>query len=1206
MIKKILVVSLCFSFFNSQAQNDSLVQRLFLIGDAGFLKGETHPVLDWLTKKVDWNDEKNVAIFMGDNIYPDGLPDEGDKEYAYTKKVIDYQLNIFKGKKAKAFFVPGNHDWKGGKIGGWERAVNQVNYINSLQAPNIQAWPINGCPGPIPVELNEKIVLVMMDSQWFLHIHDKPGPESSCEARSIDEFTAQLKEIVETHPNQLLVLVMHHPMYTNGIHGGAYGLKQHIFPFADAIKGLYIPLPVLGSVYPIARGIFGSLQDTYHPLYRTMINEIEQVLKDHPNPIAVAGHEHSLQLIVKDSIPYIVSGSAAKLTRLRKGKNSLFSILDYGFVVLEISKSGKVETKFYNLQTKDLSTPLFAKELKTIEPIIQKSSLDTLLPIFGNVNAQASDQMDAGEFRELFWGENYRNEWEQNLSIPMLDLGSEAGGLKPVRQEGSRQSKTLRLADKKGKEWVLRSIEKFPEAIIPSDLRSALLKKSWARGVSGAYPYASLSVPVLERAAGIPSLRRKVVYVPDDPRMERFRTGFKNTLALLEEREPERIGKTIVTDDLLLLLATDNHNRVNQNAVLWARLMDNFVMDFDRHEGKWRWATKDTGRGKVFYPIGHDHDQAFFKSEGLLTSLMHRPWFMPETQGFRPKAHNIKTFNKAARNFDRFFLNELTIDSWQKEIDSFLLLMTDSVITSALQKQPTDIFKYSGEEIINKLKKRKTYFSEEMLKYYRFISAKVDIVGTNQKEFFLIDKMDDGRVSVTASKIETSGALSSTIYQRLFDPAITKELRIYALEDDDSVVIKGTGTKIKIRIIGGPGNDDFVNERSGKRVKIYDAAFEKNTITGAGFDDKNVSGPEVNRYNFMGFKYNYIHPRIHAGYNKDDGPIAGLTMEYFRQGFRKEPYGMRQYLRAERAFRTGSYRFTYEGDYVKVIKDFDVNVRADIMGPVNITNFFGLGNNTVFDKTKSVEYYRTRYEQGNVSVLIGKQLQSWMRVGIGPSYQFIRFNQQYNNGKFVTDVTNNGLDPAALYKNKQYFGAEARLNINSRNNAVLPTRGALIQAYARPMFGLNSNSNAFMQTNLDIRIFMSFLPQTPFVFATRFGMGINFGNYAFQQAQYLSGKENLRGFRRERFAGRSMLFNNSEVRIKIAEFPFYIFSGSVGILAFHDIGRVWVRNENSGRWHNGYGAGIWVSPLRRFVIVGSMGFSKEEKGLPMVTFGFQF
>jgi hypothetical protein len=37
---------------------------------------------------------------------------------------------------------------------------------------------------------------------------------------------------------------------SNGIHGGYFGIKQHIFPFTDMKKKLYIPLPVIGSIYP--------------------------------------------------------------------------------------------------------------------------------------------------------------------------------------------------------------------------------------------------------------------------------------------------------------------------------------------------------------------------------------------------------------------------------------------------------------------------------------------------------------------------------------------------------------------------------------------------------------------------------------------------------------------------------------------------------------------------------------------------------------------------------------------------------------------------------------------------------------------------------------------------------------------------------------------------------------------------------------------
>lgn len=164
----------------------------------------------------------------------------------------------------------------------------------------------------------------------------------------------------------------------------------------------------------------------------------------------------------------------------------------------------------------------------------------------------------------------------------------------------------------------------------------------------------------------------------------------------------------------------------------------------------------------------------------------------------------------------------------------------------------------------------------------------------------------------------------------------------------------------------------------------------------------------------------------------------------------------------------------------------------------------------------------------------------------------------------------------------------------------------MLNGYARQLFGLNSYSNSLLQAGLDIRVFMSFVPQTRFVLATRFGIARNFGKYEFQQAQYLSGTENLRGFRRQRFAGRSTVFNNSEVRIRLVNFRTFIFQGTAGILGFHDIGRVWVKGEKSGRWHNGYGGGIWLSPIKRFVVVGSLAFSKEETAMPLVTFGFQF
>jgi len=83
------------------------------------------------------------------------------------------------------------------------------------------------------------------------------------------------------------------------------------------------------------------------------------------------------------------------------------------------------------------------------------------------------------------------------------------------------------------------------------------------------------------------------------------------------------------------------------------------------------------------------------------------------------------------------------------------------------------------------------------------------------------------------------------------------------------------------------------------------------------------------------------------------------------------------------------------------------------------------------------------------------------------------------------------------------------------------------------------------------------------------------------------------------------MYNNLDVRIRLKNYQGYLFTGSYGFLLFHDIGRVWVKGENSGRWHNGYGGGLWISPANLMVFTASLMHSKEG-WLPLVSLGFQF
>src|SRR5687768_10747864 len=117
-----------------------------------------------------------------------------------------------------------------------------------------------------------------------------------------------------------------------------------------------------------------------------------------------------------------------------------------------------------------------------------------------------------------FWmGANYRTEWTTPITVPVINMSTEKGGLTPVKRGGGKQTKSLRVEDPEGRQYSFRSIQKFITGkTLPYDLQSEAAEDLVADGVSASYPYAALSVVPLSIAAGIPTLDVKVIYIPDD------------------------------------------------------------------------------------------------------------------------------------------------------------------------------------------------------------------------------------------------------------------------------------------------------------------------------------------------------------------------------------------------------------------------------------------------------------------------------------------------------------------------------------------------------------------------------------------------------------------------------------------------------------------------------------------------------------------
>ena len=84
-----------------------------------------------------------------------------------------------------------------------------------------------------------------------------------------------------------------------------------------------------------------------------------------------------------------------------------------------------------------------------------------------------------------------------------------------------------------------------------------------------------------------------------------------------------------------------------------------------------------------------------------------------------------------------------------------------------------------------------------------------------------------------------------------------------------------------------------------------------------------------------------------------------------------------------------------------------------------------------------------------------------------------------------------------------------------------------------------------------------------------------------------------------------MLYNNTEIRIKLTNLASYILPGQLGIVGFYDIGKVWQNGYNNSKWHQGVGGGFYFAPAGLFVFQLVAGKS-DEGWYPYFTAGFRF
>ncbi len=1182
------------------SQADDIIHTIYFLGGSDEIRLEESKIGQLLADQMEVSGNKSTLLLLGNNSLRYSTLDSDSSRKAVEKRaLLKRRYDFFNGLKGKYYGVMGPHEWANGTRKGMENVRILEEIIEEeLDQGNI-IRPAFGCPGPEEIEIGENLVLLLIDTQWLFHEWEKPKIEDGCEVESNLDFYVNLDDAIKRNYNKKIIVGGYHSLTGNGLHAGYFPAKSH-----------FIPLPVLGSMKVLYRSWIGGAQDLSNPKYKIFVNTMNDILKNHENIIYLSAHEKTLEHHHDENIHLLNSGSYSKGVEVAQ-KNADFASGNRGYGRILFKNNGACILEYWGL--KDGHTELLYQKLlyrgspkKSKDEIIPMENIDYSDSVITTI---ASNMYTKKGNRAGMLGNNYRKEWVTEVhNIPYFDIGKELGGLKILKRGGGQQTISLRLEDKDKKHYVLRSIEKYPENAVPSELRNTVAEDIVTDQISAAHPYGAYAVPSMAEAAGIYHTNPKLFYLPDDPRLGIYRHSYANGLYLFEERpaknreDIESFGRSkdiVNTFEVLKETRKDGDHYVDQEFVLRSRLFDILIGDWDRHDDQWRWASfKDNEDNTYYRPIPRDRDQAFFWSDGWLLNIASHNWGVAKFQGFHDEIRDVNGFSYNGRFFDRSFLNEPNREAWIEKAKDLQNRITDDVIEKAIRDLPPEIFDIRGEEIIRKLKARRNDLLKYAGTYYSFLSTDINILGSDKKEHFVVERINDEQTKLTVYLLKSkSEEIKRKMYERTFYHSETKEIRLYGFNGEDKFDITGNVSKgIKIRIIGGKG-DDIINDQSsvsgmGKQTILYDN--KSNTIIKSAGEIKNLTtdkDPLINDYNRKQFKFGLPTPFIYPGYNPDDGIFIGAGVMLISHGFRKDPFKSKHVIKADIAPRSNSYDFSYSGTFTEAVGKWNLILNANIFAPSYTDYFYGFGNETEFDHEKfevDSRYYSSRYIQYIFyPELERKSENEFHHFLVGGGYQSVNIKSNLNNmnseqDRFIITYANS-LEYQLLDVQRHYLALYGSYTFDKTNSQYFPLDGLKWNIF---IIGLEDIDDKELDVNYqrirsDISYYYTFGRFLKTTLALRAGGSYTNGEFEFYHAAKSGGSNTFRGVRKFRFYGQHSFYQNTDLRIKLFNIRNPLIPITFGLVLFHDFGRVWVKDDSSTKMHRAYGGGIWIAPLNK-------------------------
>lgn len=1201
----------------------------FMVGDLGYDYARGLTTLDAMVRAMPPGKKKSSLMLLGDITGKKGLLKQGGEE----RDQLDAISKLLSQVPGKVFYTPGENELgRDGDFGSLDRLEDYFEDNEEKFGKKVNFMPNKQCSGPDDEEIFERVGLIGINTAWYLADWTRDEEVSEgCDYRNRDAMMAALVDEIKGYRDQVKIIMMHHPTQSNGNRGGKFSLVQHLFPLADVIPGAYIPLPVVGSIIRAVQGVGGGTQDVQNLRYQRFINKLKTGIDDEANIIFVSGHEHNMMLVHEKEYMQIVAGSGSIRGPANAGNNANFVAGQIGYSRLDFYPDGSVFTGFYTVDEDGNENRAYYRRIIEDRNQQQDEKIE-VVPyekvssgmVKASVLGKTGEKTIAGA-KEAILGRHYRSLYNVPIEVSVLNVDEVNGGLTPYRRGGGMSTMSLHTAGGDGHLYQMRSVRKNPSQLLPSMLEKSFAADLVADVFTSVHPYAPLTLPTMQKKLGLLGADPGLFYVPKQSGLGVFNTNFGGEMYWLEQRPDEDWSgteffggskKIVNNSDMRDLVRKSWKHFVDDENFARARLFDLLIGDWDRHRGQWRWAAFKEGQRTRYLAVARDRDQVYSNYDGLLLGAARV--FVGESRKLRPftgKLDKVKWRSLNGKWNDRVFLNQLTRAQMKKQAEVIVSIIVDDVIDEALSNFPAEVMEFSleNELIGEKLKGRRAALVKAADDYYLNLAVRVNVLGTEKDDYISAKGLDNGDLHVQLYDAKKEGGADEQYYDRVFHKNETKEVVIYGLDGDDRFMLSGNRSGIGLRLIGGTDGDMVMAE--GKlRARVYD---EKKGIKMKGntVNLKNRtsdSHPDLNQYDFKEYKANTTTPVPAFGFNVDDGLLLGMGFTTTLSGFKPDPFST-QHTALATYSTNGFYRLKYDG----VFNDF-FSRRADLIAktyyfsPGSVANFFGIGNEGVgqpeegqtegLDDDNILEYNRARREE----VMINPQLRfrgenSRRSFSLGPFFQSFGLDEGTPDYALIRNTP--GI-PDRVFSKQNYVGVGAHYSANSLATPLMADNGLKYDFYVKQTWNLNNSD----LTNFKVGGQFSFyrMMSKGVSFATRISFEHNEGSPEFYQLASMGGGINYRAARVDRYLGNTLFTHNIDLRFLGFAFGKKETPTVAGFILGFDYGRVWLEGEEeSGKWHVGYGGGLWAAPLGATILSLTYFQDSEQKRIAFAA-GFPF